>query len=121
MVSILIVDDSKTARMMLSHWLKSLRPDCTVIEAENVDSALEKSAGLPADTMAIIDYNMPGKSGIDLAASLQDKIRPQKMALCTANIQDAVIKKAENLGMHYVPKPLTPVKVKALLEKMDSD
>ena len=119
MTTVLIVDDSRAARMMLKHWIKALRPDYLVKEAGNADEALNQVAELGTNPIIMLDYNMPGKNGIELAQELVPTIAPQRIALCTANIQEAVRAKAEKLGLGYVAKPLNPKKVKALFETLE--
>ena len=120
MTSILIVDDSRTARMMLKHWIKALRADAEVTEAENAENALSVAADMPDDTMAIVDYNMPGDTGISLAEKLSARFQKNRMTLCTANIQESVRKRAEDLGVFYISKPMTPVKVKKVISQMEA-
>ncbi|CAM2067080.1 Response regulator [Sulfidibacter corallicola] len=122
MTSILLVDDSKAARMMLQHWLKALRPDFRIVEAADGDSALalmEKESPDRGDWLALIDYNMEGMHGTELAERLFSYIPPNCMALCTANIQKAVQERAEKLGIHYLKKPLNPKKIAGLLAQME--
>jgi len=119
MASVLIVDDSRTARMMLKHWLKSFRPDSEILEAGNAEEAVKVAQTMPSDSMAIIDYNMPGETGLELAEKLTDILPKKRMTLCTANIQEAVRNRAEAMGVFYIAKPMTPIKVKKVLEQME--
>ncbi len=118
MTSFLIVDDSKTARMMLGHWIKTLRPGSTVTEAGNADEALALAESIKAEDVVVIDYNMPGKNGIELAESLVNYISHERIVLCTANVQEAIRKKADTMGLRYMPKPVTPAKLKTIFEQM---
>lgn len=119
MASVLIVDDSRTARMMLKHWLKSFRPDSEILEAGNATEAVDVAKTMPKDSMAIIDYNMPGETGLELAEKLAGMLPKNRMTLCTANIQEAVRNRAEAMGVFYIAKPMTPIKVKKVLEQME--
>ena len=57
--------------------------------------------------MALLDFNMPGKNGVELAAELR-KARPAlPIALITANIQNEVIDSAKAVGATFVAKPVT--------------
>lgn len=120
MKSVLIVDDSKTARMMLKHWLKTFNPEIGILEAGSASEAMEASRSMTANDMAIIDYNMPGENGLELAEKLAGKLPKTRMTLCTANIQEAVRNRAESLGVFYIAKPMTPAKVKKIMELMDT-
>ena len=66
---VLVVDDSKLARMAVAKALTTLHPDWTRIEAANADEALAL-ASKDAFDLAILDFNMPGRDGLHLAAEL---------------------------------------------------
>lgn len=101
---ILIVDDSRVARLSLRRMISTALPDAAFLEAGSVAEALTVCDG--ADLLAaIIDYNMPEQTGLELAEVLREKHPDLRMALCTANIQDAVVERARNLGMGFIPKP----------------
>jgi len=119
MLNILIVDDSRAARMMLAHWLKAVRSDCEIIEAAGSEEAERLAAGLPENTLVLLDYNMPGENGIELAKRLLPRFPARRMVLVTANIQEAVRKRAEELGLGYMAKPLNPAKVKEILASVE--
>lgn len=101
---ILIVDDSRVARISLRRMVSAISPEATFLEAASVDEALGVIAESPAD-VAIIDFNMPERTGIELAEELREKYPTLRMALCTANIQDTVAERARSLGMVFIPKP----------------
>ena len=71
---VLIVDDSKLARMSVAKVLNTLRPGWARTEATNADEALALVAQQPIDS-ALLDFNMPGRDGLSLAAELR-QIRP---------------------------------------------
>ena len=105
---------------MLKHWIKAIRPDYQCREAGNADEALQLVPNLGERPVIILDYNMPGRNGIELAHELVPAVPPGRIALCTANIQDAVKAKADDLGLGYMRKPLNPKKVKDLFEALES-
>lgn len=120
MPQVLIVDDSKAARMMLSHWLRAARPGCRVLEAGNAEEALNVSRGLSEKAVVVVDYNMPGENGIVLAEQLMPRFSARRIFLVTANIQEAVRTRAEGLGLGYIPKPLNPKKITAIIDVLES-
>ena len=67
---LLIVDDSKLARMSVTKALKTLFPDCDRVEAANADEALARVKETSFD-IALLDFNMPGRDGLELAAELR--------------------------------------------------
>jgi DNA-binding NarL/FixJ family response regulator len=103
---ILIVDDSKLARMAVIKALNVLRPDWTRVEASNADEALAMVKEAAPD-VALLDFNMPGKDGLALAAEIR-AIAPQiTLAVISANHQLEVIDRARAAGAIFLPKPLT--------------
>lgn len=103
---VLIVDDSKLARMSVAKALGALRPDWTRVEAANADEALAVLAQDPVD-IVLLDFNMPGRNGLELAAQLHDLRPGMPLALISANIQDEIVARARAVGAAFLPKPLT--------------
>jgi len=106
MATVLIVDDSKLARIVAAKALSALQPDWERVEAGNADEALAIVGERRID-LALIDFNMPGKDGLDLAADLRAGFPNMPIALITANIQDEVIARARAVNATFVGKPLT--------------
>jgi CheY-like chemotaxis protein len=105
-VTVLIVDDSKLARIVAGKALAELQPDWKKIEAGSAADALVLIDAQPVD-IALIDFNMVEKDGLQLAAELR-ALRPDlPIAIITANIQDEVIARARAIGATFVPKPVT--------------
>ena len=103
---VLIVDDSKLARMSVAKALSSLHPDWTRIEATNADEAVVLLKQSPAD-IALLDFNMPGRDGLSLAAELRALDPTMPVALISANVQQEVVAKAGAVGAQFLAKPLT--------------
>jgi len=106
MTAILIVDDSKLARIVVGKAVAALQPDWEKIEAGNADEALALLEGRAVDVV-ILDFNMPGRSGLDLAEDLRGRFPKMPIALATANVQDEVIARARAANVAFVPKPIT--------------
>jgi len=106
MATVLIVDDSKLARIVAARALSALQPEWERVEAGNADEALAIVGERRID-LALIDFNMPGKDGLDLAADLRAGFPNMPIALITANIQDEVIARARAVNATFVGKPLT--------------
>jgi CheY-like chemotaxis protein len=109
---VLIVDDSKLARMSVARALTTLQPDWTRIEAATADDAIARLREQGAD-IALLDYNMPGRDGLALAAELHELNPDMPMALISANSQDEIVGRAREVGAAFLTKPLTD---KALAE-----
>lgn len=68
-VKVLVVDDSRSARHMLSNLLKTHRYQ--VLEAADGVSALAKVAADPEIRLVITDYTMPAMDGFELTRGLR--------------------------------------------------
>ena len=115
--NVLIVDDSRASRMLSSALIKQLRPQATIFEAADGDSALAVIDDQPAD-IGILDMNMPGMSGLDLAKEIQARSPDTRLALLTANVQDAIRARAEALGVKFFRKPVTEATLTEILKTL---
>ena len=105
-ITVLIVDDSKLARMAVTRALDALYPDWPRLEAANADEAL-KALKQEAPDITLLDFNMPGRSGLDLAAELRESKPGMPVAVISANRQREVLNRAHAVGATFLPKPLT--------------
>jgi CheY-like chemotaxis protein len=105
-VTVLIVDDSKLARMVVSRAVAAVQPGWTRLEAGNADEALDAIASGSVD-VAILDYNMPGRNGLELAQEIRIRSPDMPIALVTANVQDEIVAQARAVKATFVPKPVT--------------
>ena len=105
-ITVLVVDDSKLARIVAGKTIAALQPGWAKVEAANADEAL---AALDRDAVdvALIDFNMPGRDGLALAAELRERRPTLPIAIVTANVQDEIIARARALNAAFVPKPVT--------------
>jgi DNA-binding NarL/FixJ family response regulator len=103
---VLIVDDSKLARMSSAKILKTCYPDWTRLEAGTAAEAMEAMQKQPPD-IALIDFNMPARDGLHLAEELL-KLHPgMQIAIISANHQQVVVDRATALGATFLPKPIS--------------
>ncbi len=105
-VVILVVDDSKLARLVAGKTIRALQPDWERLEAGNAEEALAVVAARHVD-VALLDFNMPGMDGLELATALRALRPAMPLALITANVQDEVIARARAVQAAFVAKPLT--------------
>jgi CheY-like chemotaxis protein len=102
--NILVVDDSKVSRMVISSLIRNRLPQANITEAGDGRSALTMAlAALP--DLVLLDINMPEMSGIEVAEILRAQAPQVRVALLTANVQDAMRNKAEALGVPLYKKP----------------
>lgn len=113
----LVVDDSKTMRMILKQILESLNYE--VIEAEQGLEALEKLRGVELPELALVDWNMPVMKGIDLVRALRDDEHYAGMRIMMVTteteleqVRTALVEGADE----YVMKPFTR---EVILEKLE--
>lgn len=105
-MKILIVDDSKLARMAVTKALNAIRPEWTRIEASNADEALTLVRSERPD-ITVLDFNMPGRDGLTLAAEIRAVNPAIQVAVISANHQQEVVDHALSLGAVFLFKPLT--------------
>jgi CheY-like chemotaxis protein len=111
---ILVVDDSKLARMVMSSAFRRIRPDLELVEAKNAVEALDVLSETVID-MALIDFNMPEIDGLELVARVRTSHPHMPIALVSANIQDEIIARTRELGAGFIAKPLTDEALAAFL------
>ena len=116
---VLIVDDSKLARMSVAKLLTGLYPDWTRVEATNADEAIVLIKQGPTD-IALLDFNMPGRDGLSLAAELRALHPGMPVALISANTQQEILAKAAEVGAQFLPKPLTEPALGAFLAQAET-
>ncbi|MBF0109488.1 MAG: response regulator [Magnetococcales bacterium] len=110
----LIVDDSSLARMMVRKIFADGFKDWELLEAKDGQEALEKTEGVALD-LALVDFNMPGMNGIDLAERLLRKQPGLSIHLVTANIQERMQQRAESIGIGFIKKPVNQDKITAAM------
>jgi DNA-binding NarL/FixJ family response regulator len=116
--TVLIVDDSKLARMAVAKALTALRPDWTRVEATNADEALALAHQTRFD-VAVLDFNMPGRDGLTLAAELRALDARMAVAVITANLQIEIVNRAREVGAEFLPKPLTQDAMSAFIDQAE--
>ena len=71
-MKVLIADDHPVVRQGLRQML-AVEPDLTVVgEARNGQEVVELSRRVPWE-VAVLDYNMPGKNGLELIKELRQR------------------------------------------------
>lgn len=103
---VLIVDDSKLARMVMASAFRRIRPDWELLEAANAGAALDLISGGSVD-IALVDFNMPGTDGLELLAKIQEIHPKMPVALVSANLQDEILARTRELNAAFVAKPVT--------------
>ena len=104
--SLLVVDDSRVSRMLIKSLVLAQFPQWTITEAISGDEALTLANGRTFD-YCTMDINMPGLPGTDAAEQLLKMQPGLRVALFSANIQEAQQARAAQLGVRFVAKPVT--------------
>lgn len=115
--SVLIVDDSRVSRMMTRQFILNKHADWQIIEAGTGEEAIEKLKELNP-ILIIMDVNMPGMGGIAATEIIRAERPSQKIALQTANIQDATRDKAAGLNARFLEKPINEARIHKLLDEL---
>jgi DNA-binding NarL/FixJ family response regulator len=92
--------------MFIEKALKALQPDWIRIEAASADEATVLMAREQPD-VALLDLNMPGRDGLELAAEFSSRHPEMPMAIVSANVQEEIIARTRGMGAAFLPKPLT--------------
>lgn len=116
-MKILIVDDSKTSRLLFKAYMPKDEPH-QVFEAASLADALELLREMQPD-LVVLDYNMPEYNGVEMAQAISQAGFKPKMALLTANTQKMVVDAAKAAGfMQVLEKPVNTEKIATLLKQV---
>lgn len=113
--TLLIVDDSTVSRMMIKAIISKKQPNWELLEAADGQAALETCQGKDIDYFSV-DLNMPGIDGLELIRQLKPDYPDARMALLTANIQDATHQKAKSMDIQCINKPITEDSITQMIE-----
>jgi two-component system LytT family response regulator len=114
MIRTLLIDDEQPARERLKQLLTAHADVAIVGEAEDGIQAAEKISELTPD-LVFLDIQMPGASGLDVAASLG---RPRPAVIfCTAFDQYAV-DAFELSALDYLLKPVNRARLASALDRV---
>lgn len=115
--TILLCDDSMMARVMLKKAAEKVcDPEDEILVAEHAEHAMEL-IGDKELTLAIVDFNMPGIDGLKLAKKLRHRQLGLPIALCSANIQNAIKDKAAALEVQFISKPITDDNISSFIRE----
>jgi DNA-binding NarL/FixJ family response regulator len=112
---ILVVDDSKLARMAVGKVLAAIHPDWVRVEAANADEAVAKVREAAVD-LAVVDFNMPGRDGLELVAELHALKPGMPLAVISANHQTEIVTRVGQAGATFLAKPLTEAAMRPFLD-----
>jgi len=123
-MKILVVDDAKTMRKIITNVLKQLGFDKEdLIEAEDGIDALKKLQE-HGDEIGIIllDWNMPNMNGYEFLKKVRsdERYNDVKIVMVTTETEKKKVVQALKAGANnYIAKPFNPQTLKQKLEQMN--
>ncbi len=105
---ILIVDDEAPARVRLANLLSDIAEDCPHVlvgEAAGAQAALQAMAALQPD-IVLLDVQMPGMSGLELAAQLAQKAVRAPVVIFITAYESFAVQAFEVQAVDYLLKPV---------------
>ena len=108
-MDILLVDDSKTMRMIVQRAIRQAGyRGLTIEEAASGPEALNKLAG-KQPRLVLSDWNMPEMLGVDLLRSVRAARNPVPFGFVTSEASPEIKKEAVDAGaLFLITKPFTP-------------
>jgi CheY-like chemotaxis protein len=102
---VMIVDDSKASRRMMSKVLEASRFSMELAAVDSGEAALRRLKEEPYDVL-FLDYAMPGIDGLETACLVQELMPEVRVVMVSASQNPAVEKAARYFGaVHFLRKP----------------
>lgn len=111
---VLIVDDERPARARLRRLLAACDDIDIVGEADHAEAALTQVLNLAPDAI-FLDVQMPGQSGLDLAASLPE---PAPMIVFVTAFDRYALQAFDAAALDYLLKPVEPERLQRALQRL---
>lgn len=114
---ILVVDDMAASRGVLINGLEQCGIK-NIFSETTCDGALSFMLKTPVH-LVVSDYNMPGKSGLDLLKAIRSSGQLQRTGfiLVSGTTDSTVVTEGQRLGMNnFLPKPVTPESLRRTVE-----
>lgn len=100
---VLVVDDDASMRTLLTLVLEQL--DCAVVAAADGPSALQAARADELD-LAIVDFRMPGMTGLDVAGVLRARAPQLPIVLVSGDVHAIDLAAAREVGVsRFLAKP----------------
>lgn len=116
-MKILVVDDSKTSRLLFRAYMPK-DGQHQVFEAAALVDALAVADEARPDVV-VLDYNMPELNGVEMAKVMRDAGVDAGFVLLTANMQQSVVDAAMTAGfVKLLEKPISAAKISDLLAQV---
>jgi DNA-binding NarL/FixJ family response regulator len=114
LTTVLIVDDSKLARIAIAKAIAALQPNWLPVQASCDNEALARLVDGRID-LALFDYNMPGRHGTDVASDFRALFPAMPIAIVSANTQPEIINRTRAINAVFIEKPINADKLRAFV------
>jgi len=115
MTRILVADDDRTTRLLITEILRHEKYD--VIEAADGAAALKKLKSDKID-LALVDVWMPKKNGLEVLAALRKtKKRPKVIVMTSDDAPETLLGAIREEAYQYLAKPIEPKSMLALVRE----
>lgn len=98
---VLVVDDSRAMRMIVSRELRNLDAVSDVLEADSAEAAVETLGAEPVD-LIVCDWNMSGMTGLELLEALRAAGWTVPFGFVTSESSDDVVASAMAAGASFL-------------------
>lgn len=117
-MKILVVDDSKLARLTLIKTLKEYEPSSEIFEAENGAIAIELFKAQKPN-IVFLDLTMPVMDGFEALKHIMQIDPKAQVVVVSADIQTLAQEQVLRLGAKLmVPKPINSEKMLGVLQQL---
>jgi CheY-like chemotaxis protein len=118
-MQLLIVDDSQVCLVLTRGYVQTFRADWICTTAESAEQAMALIEKQSFDAY-VLDYNLPGRNGLELARWIRDKNQQCFIGLLTSSIMNYVEDQAVSDNIHYYRKPATPDVIQQFVKDIES-
>ncbi len=111
---VLVVDDSSTMRSIVRKTLSATRFPFEVSEADEGHAAIKRVSEAEFD-IVILDYHMPGLSGLETFSAFKQEGRRITVIVMTSATDQAISERVRYEGGAFLKKPFYPADIEAAL------
>jgi two-component system, LytTR family, response regulator LytT len=115
-MTILVAEDEEHTRAELKYILEELEPSALILESDDGLETISMVTEKNIDVL-FLDINMPGQSGLNVAATLMDKPNSPLIVFATAYTQHA-LKAFELAAIDYLVKPYREARLSQTMERV---
>lgn len=113
--TILVVDDSEAIRGMLTTLL--VGAGYNVITAGTYEHAKDEADFAEPDLL-ILDIRLGDYNGLQIAVRERSRRRPRPLIVMSGHDDPVLVEEARRLGAEFVPKPIDPDHMLAVIERL---